>query len=284
MFRPGSDPIGNLAAALNSPGVLEIEGEFASTNKVLLEATLRRGSLGLVDAVCQARIPSHDNLLIVVDQFEELFRFRTSTLVKNSRDEALAFFKLLLEAVRQADLPIYVVLTMRADFIGECMEFPGLPESVNSGIYLVPRMTRDELRSAITGPVAVAGAEIEQRLVLRLLNDLGDEQDRLPVLQHALMRTWDYWEAHHKPGDENRKHDELCNQKRRLFLRWRQCLQSRHLLEGLHNEDEGIEVEGESRADHVDPAPGSREVKGVARQNSHRQHHQRNGADNQAWR
>jgi tetratricopeptide (TPR) repeat protein len=200
ILRPGSDPIGNLAASLNSPGVLSIEGELASTNRVLLEATLRRSTLGLVNAARQARLPADENLLVVVDQFEELFRFRTSKLVENSRDEAVAFFKLLLEAAAQSDVPIYIVLTMRADFIGECMEFPGLPEAVNAGMYLVPRMARDELRSAITGPVAVAGSAIEQRLVMRLLNDLGDEQDRLPVLQHALMRTWDHWAAHHPQG------------------------------------------------------------------------------------
>ena len=202
ILRPGSDPIGNLAAALNTPGVLSIEGEgeLANTNRILLEATLHRGTLGLVNAVRQAHIPSDENLLVVVDQFEELFRFRTSKLVENSRDEAVAFFKLLLEASAQSDIPIYIVLTMRADFIGECMEFQGLPEAVNAGMYLVPRMTRDELRSAITGPVAVAGAAIEQRLVMRLLNDMGDAHDRLPVLQHALMRTWDHWAAHHQPG------------------------------------------------------------------------------------
>jgi len=82
---------------------------------------------------------------------------------------------------------------MRSDFIGDCMEYPGLPEAVNAGMYLVPRMTRQELRSAITGPVAVGGGQIASRLVLRLLNDIGDNQDQLPVLQHALMRTWDYW-------------------------------------------------------------------------------------------
>lgn len=202
ILRPGSDPIGNLAEALNAHGVLELEGELASTNRILLEATLRRGALGLVEAVRQSRIPSHDNILVLVDQFEELFRFRSSKLVNNSRDEAVAFFKLLLEASHQSEVPIYIALTMRADFIGECMEFPGLPESVNSGMYLVPRMTREELRAAITGPVAVAGGEIEQRLVLRLLNDFGDDQDQLPVLQHALMRTWDHWVAHRKLGEK----------------------------------------------------------------------------------
>jgi len=195
-MRPGEDPIGHLAEALNRPDVLGVEGEIASTNPVLLEATLRRSSVGLVDAVRQARIPRSENLLVIVDQFEELFRFRRSMQLANHRDEAVAFVKLLLEAQQQHEAPIYVVLTMRSDFIGDCMEYPGLPEAVNAGQYLVPRLTRDELRSAITGPVAVAGGEISQRLVVRLLNDLGDDQDQLPVLQHALMRTWDHWTRH----------------------------------------------------------------------------------------
>ncbi len=196
VFRPGDNPLGNLAAALDAPDALGTEGELASTNRVLLEATLHRSSLGIVEAVRQARIPAQDNLLIVVDQFEELFRFRRSGRGGNSRNEAVAFFKLLLEAAKQQDVPIYVVLTMRSDFLGDCMEFQGLPETLNSGLYLIPRMTRDELRSAITGPVAVAGAAISQRLVMRLLNDVGDDPDQLPVLQHALMRTWDHWEPH----------------------------------------------------------------------------------------
>jgi tetratricopeptide (TPR) repeat protein len=200
-LRPGEDPIGHLAESLGAPDVLGTNEELGSTNRVLLEATLRRSSRGLVDAVHQARIPSHENLLVVVDQFEELFRFRRSRQIVNSRDEAVAFVKLLLEGAHQDALPIYVVLTMRSDFIGDCMEFPGLPEAVNTGQYLVPRMTRDELRSAITGPVAVGGGEIAPRLVLRLLNDLGDDQDQLPVLQHALMRTWEHWQQNSQPGE-----------------------------------------------------------------------------------
>src|SRR5262249_31327166 len=166
-----------------------------------LEATLRRGTRGLVDAVRHARIPPDENVLVVVDQFEDLFRFRRSRHTEHSKDEAIAFVKLLLEATQQEEFPIYVVLTMRSDFIGDCMEYAGLPEAVNAGQYLIPRMSRDELRAAITGPVAVGGSEIAPRLVMRLLNDLGDDQDQLPVLQHALMRTWDYWNAHHKDGE-----------------------------------------------------------------------------------
>lgn len=200
-FRPGGDPIGHLAAALDVTEVLGDAGELASTNRVLLEATLRRGSKGLVDAVMQARMPPDNNVLILVDQFEELFRFRKGQPSSRSHDDAIAFVKLLLEATQQDEVPVYVVITMRSDFVGDCIDYPGLAQAVNAGQYLVPRMTRDQLRSAITGPIAVGGGSIAQRLVLRLMNDMGDEQDQLPVLQHALMRTWDRGEIRGRRTD-----------------------------------------------------------------------------------
>ena len=202
IMRPGEDPIRQMALALNTPSALGSAGELKSTNAVLLEATLRRGARGLVEAVRQARIPAEENLLLVVDQFEEIFRFQRSTQIGKARDEAVAFVKIILEAAQQRDLPIYIVITMRSDFIGDCMEFAGLPEAINGGLFLVPRMTRDEVRLAIKGPVAVGGGKIAKRLVLRLLNDFGDDINQLPVLQHALMRTWDHWQSRPVPTEE----------------------------------------------------------------------------------
>ncbi|MDH4064496.1 MAG: ATP-binding protein, partial [Acidobacteriota bacterium] len=192
VLRPGENPIGHLAGAVSAPEVLGTDEELGDTSRVLIEATLHRSTLGLVNAVRHARLPGDHNVLVVVDQFEELFRFRRGRQA-NSRDEAIAFVRLLLEATAQYALPIYVVVTMRSDFIGDCMDFPGLAEAVNAGLYLVGRMTREGLRSAITGPVAVAGGTITPRLVNRVLNDLGDDQDQLPLVQHALMRTWEHW-------------------------------------------------------------------------------------------
>jgi tetratricopeptide (TPR) repeat protein/energy-coupling factor transporter ATP-binding protein EcfA2 len=201
IVRPGEDPLANMAAALDEPDALgSQDAELGPASQVLLEATLRRGTLGLVDAVRQARIPRHDNVLVVVDQFEELFRYRRQRQLEGSSDDAVGFVKLLLEAASRSDVRIYVVLTMRSDFLGDCMQYPGLPEAINEGLYLVPRMTRDNLRAAITGPIAVAGGEIAPRLVLRLLNEVGDDPDTLPVLQHALLRTWDHWQAHRSAG------------------------------------------------------------------------------------
>ena len=203
IMRPGSDPIGNLAGALAEKDVLlEAGGGLPPAEaQAVIEATLRRGSLGLVDVARQARLGEHEKLLVVVDQFEELFRFRAARVASSTGDDASAFVKLLLEAAQQNELPIYVVPTMRSDFLGDCAQFQGLPEAINDGQYLIPRMTRDERRFAISGPVAVKRCKITEPLVNRLMNDVGDNPDQLPILQHALMRTWDYWVAHRVNGE-----------------------------------------------------------------------------------
>lgn len=196
IFRPMDDPIGNMARVLNKPDVLQTErpaeGDQARSD-MLLEVTLRRSGLGLVEATRLARLPAQDNLLVVVDQFEELFRFADTANSASQWDDATAFVKLLLEASRQTEVPVYIVITMRSDFIGDCARFPELPEAVTAGMYLIPRMTREQRRRAIEEPVAVGSGAISLRLVNRLLNEVGDNPDQLPILQHALMRTWEHW-------------------------------------------------------------------------------------------
>ncbi|MCA1619494.1 MAG: tetratricopeptide repeat protein [Acidobacteria bacterium] len=200
--RPGHDPVGNLARALAEDGVLPEAGAGLrpAEREAVVEATLRGGSLGLVEVAARSRLSQ--KLLVVVDQFEELFRFRAARAAAGATDDdASAFVKLLLEAARQRDLPLYVVLTMRSDFLGDCAQFQGLPEAINDGQYLIPRMTRDERRFAITGPARVARGLMSEPLVNRLLNDVGDNPDQLPILQHALMRTWDYWSGRRRDGE-----------------------------------------------------------------------------------
>src|SRR5947199_4935011 len=195
------DRTGNLAHALSRDDVIGSPDIDDDVQAAIIETTLRRSTLGLVDAVRQARLPSFENVLVVVDQFEELFRFRSMRSDGGTEDDAAAFVKLLLDAPLQRDLSLYVFLTMRSDFLGYCSQFWGLPEAINEGQYLIPRMTRDERRSAMTGPAGVGDAEISPPLVNRLLNDAGDNPDQLPILQHALMRTWDHWTEHRRDGE-----------------------------------------------------------------------------------
>jgi hypothetical protein len=189
--RPGGDPIGRLAEALDKKGVLSDEvleeGELSFT-----ETNLRRSAQGLVTAVKEAQLPKSQRLLVLVDQFEELFRFVDETSHnKDATNDASAFVKLLLTAASQTEVPIYVVLTMRTDFLGECARFRDLPEAINDGQYLIPRLTRSQRREAIVGPAAIQNVHLSRILINRLLNDVGEIPDHLPILQHALMRTWE---------------------------------------------------------------------------------------------
>jgi energy-coupling factor transporter ATP-binding protein EcfA2 len=194
--RPGSAPINNLAEAIQKSK----SGDDNSTEGLALNsAILRSSSNGLIDIASQ--FEDDKSILVVVDQFEELFRFKNSTTNENAVNESVAFVKLLLNAVKDKNSKIYVVLTMRSDFIGDCAQFQELTELINDSQYLIPRMTREDVQNAIKGPIAVGGGEISDRLTNQLLNEIGDNQDQLPILQHALMRTWDYWSKFKTEGE-----------------------------------------------------------------------------------
>jgi len=189
-FRPAADPLESLSSAL-----IKHLSKAKTENESLgsIAQTLESSALGLVQILRSFQNTSKP-ILILVDQFEELFRSdNQDTNHIFSRNQQ--FIDLLLKAIQQQDVPIYVLITLRSDFLGECEAYTGLPEAINNGQYLVPRMQRKDLRECITGPVSVAKKQITPRLVQQLLDELEDKQDQLPVMQHALMRTWEVWKA-----------------------------------------------------------------------------------------
>ena len=190
VMRPGARPMHRLAAKLFAQLGSAVDsgeaGALGNVDRGLLGARLRRGPLGIVEALTAYPLPAETNLLIVVDQFEEIFRFRR----EGDINEADAFVALLLATAQQTQFPVYVVLTMRSDFIGDCALFEGLPEAINESQYLTPRLSREQRRLAIVGPARACGGDVDDVLVNRLLNETGGGPDQLPVLQHLLMRMW----------------------------------------------------------------------------------------------
>ncbi|MBN1416065.1 MAG: hypothetical protein JW973_13270 [Bacteroidales bacterium] len=198
--RPGNSPIENLAEALAKNEQHELVHDDVFIRKQILLSVLRRSSFGLVDAIRQMKIPENENILLIIDQFEELFRFKESRKDNTAINETEAYIKLLVNAIRQKGYPIYVVLTMRSDFIGECSQFQELTKLINKSNFLIPQMTRDDFREAVLGPLAVGGAEIDSQLLHHILNSIEDKSDQLPVLQHAMMRTWECWAHNNDPA------------------------------------------------------------------------------------
>jgi len=179
VMRPGPAPLLRLAEAL---GEAQPEAVSAGSPAVVAER-LGAHSAALIDELQQSTLAANrENLLLVVDQFEEIFAAPA--------DEAAAFVALLLRAAADLAVPLYTVLTMRSEFLGESPRFAGLAQVMSDAQYLVPRLTREQLTEAIRGPLDMAGVAVDDALVQQLLNDAGNDPDQLPALQHALQRLF----------------------------------------------------------------------------------------------
>lgn len=191
VFRPGNNPYGNLSAELgNMFKDLGIRDENTRNNKDI-EKIIRRGINPLNEYFEKNKIKN--NILIYVDQFEEIFRFRQNEYNKEANEDSEKFVNFLIDAAKQNKTPVYVVLTLRSDFLSDCTDFPKLPDLINEGHYLIPKMTLEEKEAAFKGPAKLAGAKITHELSSLIQSHIQDYDVSLPVLQHSLMRTWDHW-------------------------------------------------------------------------------------------
>lgn len=191
-FRPGGSPLKGLQRAFEKVFSPKRHDAGASDNA------------SFVDPVCLCKwaLEYYHNtgrkILIYIDQFEEIFRFNVAD--EDKKSEISQFIDLLINIV-QASVPISFILTIRSDFVGDCSRFPEFTKAINNSQFLIPQMTKVEKSEAITGPIKVMGAHISEALVERILDEIDDRPDQLPLMQHALMRTWDYWQSV-KMGDE----------------------------------------------------------------------------------
>ncbi len=204
-FRPERSPVTNMANALS--------GHF-NTSSETIETELRRGYSSLIDLYTNSaffvdeendnwqELPEDDrkqkrrqaaNLMILVDQFEEFFTNPENFYNESPSRDSQIVVNLILETARIAlrkNLPVYVVCTMRSDYIGQCSAFRGLPEYIGFSQFFVPRLKRKDLKQVIEEPAILSGNSISQRLIERLVYDISDGVDQLPILQHALSRIW----------------------------------------------------------------------------------------------
>lgn len=209
-FRPGRNPYANLAAALfktwlgeELPDPFFIEESLRTSHLALARILTGEQREDVTDDL--RRAASNRSLIIVVDQFEEIFRFadlvpkemdeidstrRDFHSVAGDLDEAQAFISLLLATTRESGGRARVVITMRSDFFKHCEVFEGLPEAIAADQFITPRMGRDQMEDAIQIPLDHFGSSIPDDLINEILNDVHGEFDQLPVLQHALARMW----------------------------------------------------------------------------------------------
>jgi len=161
-FRPERSPLSNmakaLAEALHHEDRASIENElshgFSSLTEIYKSSSL---FIDQKDPSWQGATPESKvvldraagNLLIIVDQFEEFFTNPENFPDGVPSQDARLVLNILLETVKislRDDLSIYIVFTMRSDYIGQCAAFRGLPEFIGFSQFFVPRLQRKELQ------------------------------------------------------------------------------------------------------------------------------------------
>jgi WD40 repeat protein len=136
------------------------------------------------------RVSGAANILLVVDQFEELF-----TLCSDEKEQA-AFVNNLLTAALHPGGVVIVLVVMRADFYAHCARYDTLRQALSQHQVYIGPMTDGELRRAIEEPAQAGQWELEPGLTDLLLHDIGADRDQapepgaLPLLSHALLETW----------------------------------------------------------------------------------------------
>jgi WD40 repeat protein len=184
-FTPGNRPFRSLAAAL----IPLLEPEMTETDRLAqaqkLGDHLAGGDVQIEDVVKRIikRSEGTDRLLVIADQFEEIF-------TQASETDRRPFVQSIVAALGRA--PLEFVLTLRADFYGHVINLSReLSDRLEQSVVNVGSMTRDELETAIVKPAKKVGLDFEPGLVDRLLNDLGQEPGRLPLLEFALTELWE---------------------------------------------------------------------------------------------
>jgi WD40 repeat protein/DNA-binding SARP family transcriptional activator len=166
---PGASPFKELAEGLRRVAVVETQGladELAFSE-------------GAIHGALRRLVPDGGQLLLVVDQFEELF-----TLA--SEGEQRAFLDGLTHAVSAADSRLRIVATLRADFYDRPLGFQRFGPLVRDATVTVPAMSAAELEAAVVGPAERAGAGVEPTLVAELVGAVLHEPAALPSLQYTL--------------------------------------------------------------------------------------------------
>jgi WD40 repeat protein/DNA-binding winged helix-turn-helix (wHTH) protein len=194
VLRPSAAPFDYLAEALPSQLAPELsvgeQAEFISDCRTKLSAggeTLRNTVTALVLAATEtAQNVRQTPVLLVVDQFEELFTLTSKREVRERYIESL-----LAAARCDGAVPVHLVLALRADFYGHCLDHPALSRCLEKNLYNVPRMTPEQLRETIEERLHLVGGRAEPGLVESLLDDVGTEPGNLALMEHALGQLWE---------------------------------------------------------------------------------------------
>ncbi|MGH3719403.1 MAG: trypsin-like peptidase domain-containing protein [Pseudonocardiaceae bacterium] len=177
VFRPGRMPFFALAKTL-----YELEGSHASVEEVQRRSDrLRRD--GLAGLAGELGILTGKRILIYVDQFEELFTTCPG-------EDRTVFLDWVLRSADADDPAFRLVCTLRTDFLGRLLDYPGVGLRLQDRLIPVSPMDRDALERAVTVPARACGVSYDEGLAQRIARDAAGGDGGLPLMEFALTQLW----------------------------------------------------------------------------------------------
>ena len=175
-MTPGKDPLGELEVALLS---------IATSPLPRMLDMLHEGEHGLAQGAEWA-LPTEDGkLLLLIDQFEEVF---THIDQESEREH---FLNLIHYAVMTKDSPVRVIATLRADFYDKPLLYSQFGELIRKRTELVLPLSNQDLEESIVEPANHVGASLEDGLVELIVQDVREQPGALPLLQYALTELFE---------------------------------------------------------------------------------------------
>jgi WD40 repeat protein len=188
-FSPGNDPVVKMENAFS-----QVISGNDKTDRSLISSAI--GDENWIAATVKKHLAKNrEKVLIIIDQFEDIFTFGFKPGDLYGNEKAAKFVALLENAVKQTDVEIYLVIVLRSDYIGECARFQGFIQLINSSSYVVPQMTAGNYRSVIEKSFDHSGTGVDPKWIMSVLDDIADQSYPLLALQQLLVRTYSEWNA-----------------------------------------------------------------------------------------
>ena len=194
LITPTARPLKGLAAAFVDSGTTSLE---RAEQLRRVEGFLHDGGTGLAQLV-QASLPErraasgrtgqeHARMLLVIDQFEEVFTLSQGSQAEQERQQ---FFNCLLGAAQLLKDSLSIVIVLRTDFLPKCMLYEGLSTYVEQHRLTVTPLKYEQIKATIVRPAQKVGLVCEPNLVYTMLLDISGAPGELPLLQYTLLELW----------------------------------------------------------------------------------------------
>lgn len=194
-FRPGISPIENLVYALVSNGVLTDDGKANTSDfKSYLQTIRDFKQLGIIEIFKNSEILNRKNLLIVVDQMDDLFRFKRYFDADTEDDDNL-LLDIIARTVQVKDVPVYFLLALRSNYTDKLSDYVRLQEIISRSIYSIKNIGREGIQEIIEKHFQLNNMNFDPKVREQIENVVLADTTKLQNLQYLMFKLYEKGQA-----------------------------------------------------------------------------------------